>query len=155
MRFARIRPIAVPALLVAALAAPALGQDATGAQLFADHCAACHNEGGAGNPGLAPALNRPGFWDAFGDKGPDYLAGVIASGLMGTIVAGDETYAGLIMPPQSGLSDIEAASVANWVLLEVGRDAPGAGPKVTPDLIAATRAAAPAARDLIAMRPEG
>ncbi|MTH78027.1 c-type cytochrome [Paracoccus aestuariivivens] len=157
MTIARSRLAAISALLlVATSVAPALGQDADGAQLFADNCAACHNDGGTGNPGLAPPLNRPAFWDALGDKAPDYLAGVLASGLTGKITVDGEMYVGLIMPAQTALSEQEAATVANWVLHEAGRDAPDeALPKVTPDLIAKTFAAPPAAHDLLAMRPKG
>ena len=141
------------AILMAGLTAglPATAQDAgDGAALFAQHCAACHNQGGTGTPGFAPPLNRPAFWAALGPEAPAYLAGVMTAGLAGTIRVEGETYAGLIMPAQA-LDDAALAAIGDHVLKDLGGQEAG----LAPDLVSGTRAAPPSHADLRAMRPDG
>ena len=139
------------ALLAAALGLLPMSAQADGAALFAAHCSACHNEGGIGNPGIAPPLNRPGFWSGLGDRAPDYIAQVITHGLNGTIRAAGQDYVGLIMPPVAGLSDAEIAQTATWVLATLG----GVDAPVSTDAVAAARAARIPAAELRQMRPAG
>ncbi|AJE48049.1 Cytochrome C oxidase, cbb3-type, subunit III [Celeribacter indicus] len=136
-------------MLAAALlaAAPALAED--GEALFEIHCAACHNTGGTGNPGLAPPLDRPAFWQGLGEAAPEYLAGVMVSGLNGTLVVEGQTYAGLIMPPVAGTTDEELAEIGTWVLGTLGET----GSALGVEEIAAARETRPSHADLRAMRP--
>lgn len=129
-------------------ATPAVAQD-SGAALFADTCQACHGPAGEGIPGFAPPLDRPAFWDGLGADAPLYLAGVMVSGLVGRITAGGETYVGVQMPAQTGLSDDEMIAVADYVLGTLG----GSDLTLTQDMLAAVQADRPRHADLIAMRP--
>ncbi|WP_172329944.1 cytochrome c [Mangrovicoccus sp. HB161399] len=140
---------ALAGCLLSAAALPALAAD--GAEVFAEACAACHNEGGIGNPGLAPALNRPGFWSGLGDRAVSYVSGVVTSGLAGRIEAAGQTYVGLIMPPVAGYEDADLAAAASYVLQDLG----GLATDVTEADIAAARDAHPSHADLRAMRPAG
>lgn len=133
------------------LSGPAMAQGAegSGAQLFEAQCAACHNVGGTGTPGLAPPLDRPAFWQALGDKAPKYLSGVITKGLNMTITVRGNRYAGMLMPPVSGVSDDELAGLANWVLASLGKT----GHTVSAEDIASARAGELTNDHLKAMRP--
>ena len=139
------------ALVAGLLAGPALAQDASldSAAQFDIHCAACHNAGGTGTPGLAPPLDRPDFWQAMGDDAPKYLAGVVAKGFNMTITVRGETYAGMIMPPPAGIPDDELAAAATYVVATLGQT----DKSVTGADVAAARAGV-GNDDLKAMRPK-
>lgn len=111
------------ALVAGLLAGPALAEDASpdAAAQFETYCAACHNTGGTGTPGLAPPLDRPEFWEALGDNAPKYLSGIVARGFNMTITVRGETYAGMIMPPPAGIPDAELAAAASYVLTTLGQ----------------------------------
>ena len=126
-------PAAIATLLVCSAAAAAADLD--GAALFETYCAACHNAGGVGTPGLAPPLDRPDFWQALGDDAPKYMSGVVTKGLMMPITVRGEPYAGTMMPPVAGASDDELAAIATWVLDSLGQT----GKTVAPEDIAAAR----------------
>lgn len=139
--------IAQAGLIAGLVATGAFAED--GAELFDTYCAACHNTGGIGNPGLAPPLNRPDFWQALGENAPTYLAGVMVSGLGGKLVVGGETYAGLMMPPVVAEPE-EKAALGTWLLTTLGdMDA-----EVTVAQVEAAMADKPTHADLRAMRPE-
>lgn len=136
-------------LLPALLGAPALADD-TGEQLFVDTCSGCHQLGGIGQPGLAPPLLDKPLWDGLGDRAPNYLAGIMVSGLTGTITAGGQKFIGLAMPPHDWMSDEEMLAVATYVL----QDLNSLPAELTPDVIAETRASPPSHADLRALRKE-
>lgn len=123
-------------ILAAALPGAAL---ADGAALFADNCAACHAEGGVGTPGLAPPLVDAELWTRLGPKAPDYIAGVLTSGLTGRITVAAVDYIGLAMPEQTQLTPAEMAEVASYVLQTLN----GLEQPVTEELAAATLASPP------------
>lgn len=123
-------------LLLAAVAPAAHAQD--GKALFDSVCAACHQAGGVGNPGIAPPLNDAAFWQRLGDKSPGYVAGVMTAGLSGMIQSGGQVYAGLVMPPQA-LTDEELAAVGTYLLGTLNQT----GQAIDTGLIAKTRAAPP------------
>jgi mono/diheme cytochrome c family protein len=123
-------------LLLAAVAPAANAQD--GKALFDSVCAACHQAGGVGNPGIAPPLNDAALWQRLGDRAPGYVAGVMAAGLTGTIQSGGQVYAGLVMPPQA-MSDEELAAIGSYLLGTLNQT----GQAIEPALIARTRAAPP------------
>lgn len=142
---------ALAACMTLSMLTPARALDASmGEVRFSEICAACHNEGGIGTPGLAPPLNRPGFWSGLGDQAPIYIASVTQHGLNGTITAAGEKYIGLAMPPLSGLSDEELAAIGTWVLGSLG----GTDKIVTTGDIVAARESKISAADLRAMRPK-
>lgn len=126
----------VTILLLAAVAPAANAQD--GKALFDSVCAACHQAGGAGNPGIAPPLNDAAFWQRLGDRAPDYVAGVMAAGLSGTIQSGGQVYAGLVMPPQA-MSDEELAAIGSYLLGTLNQT----GQTIDPALIARIRETPP------------
>lgn len=103
-----------------ALAGQATAQDLDGEELFEDNCAACHNSGGIGTPGLAPPLDRPDFWAALGESAPTYISGVMTKGFLATITVRGERYVGMPMTPVEDASDEELAAIANWVLATLG-----------------------------------
>lgn len=121
---------------------------ADGAALFEAHCSACHNAGGIGTPGLAPPLDRPEFWQALGDEAPKYISGVVTKGLNAQITVRGEMYAGTMMPPVAGTTDEELATIATWVLHDLGKT----DKTVTPEEIAGARSGMKAA-DVKALRP--
>jgi mono/diheme cytochrome c family protein len=118
-------------------------------ELFEIHCAACHNTGGIGNPGLAPPLNRPVFWQALGDTAPEYLAGVMISGMAGKLDIQGQMYIGLIMPPVASTTDEELVEIGTWVLQTLGETEA----VMTQELLEAARETRPTHADLRAMRP--
>ncbi|NIY79932.1 cytochrome c [Celeribacter sp. HF31] len=135
------------ATAMALLALPVSAE--TPEELFNTHCAACHNTGGIGNPGLAPPLNRPAFWQALGDTAPEYLAGVVVSGMAGKLEVQGQMYIGLIMPPVASTTDEELVEIGTWVLQTLG-ETDGV---MTQALLDAAREARPSHADLRAMRP--
>ncbi|WP_084536736.1 c-type cytochrome [Azospirillum halopraeferens] len=149
------RPARVPAVMAAAItaaavfAAPAAAAD--GARVFAEVCAACHQDGGVGAPGLAPPLVDAPLWQRLGDAAPAYVAGVLLGGLSGTIEVAGERYIGLVMPPQDALDDASLAAVATYVL----RDLNGVAVSVDPGVIAGLRGAIPSHGALRTMRKGG
>lgn len=141
--------VAGAVLALALPAAAALAAD--GASVFADVCAACHGAEGVGTPGLAPPLADPPLWAKLGDQAPAFISGVVISGLSGTLMAQGVGYYGLVMPPQSDLSDADLAAAANYVL----GDLAGLEARVTEADIAASRAAPKTHKELMALRGGG
>ncbi|PTQ70159.1 cbb3-type cytochrome c oxidase subunit III [Celeribacter persicus] len=135
------------ALAMALLTFPVSAE--TPEELFEIHCAACHNSGGIGNPGLAPPLNRPAFWQALGDKAPEYIAGVVTSGMAGKLEIQGQMYIGLIMPPVASTTDEELVEIGTWVLQTLG-ETDGV---LTQELLDTARETRPTHADLRAMRP--
>lgn len=121
---------------------------AGGAELFDQHCSVCHNAGGIGNPGFAPPLDRPDFWQALGDKAPDYVSAVVTKGLSVPITVEGQRYVGVVMVPVAGASDEDLASIASWVIGTLGET----GMSVTADEIAAMRASDVTGDDIRAIR---
>lgn len=135
--------------LAVLMAPPAFAED--GRTVFDTVCAACHQAGGVGSPGLAPPLLDGALWQRLGDKAPRYVAGVLLGGLSGTIEAGGERFIGLVMPPQEGLDDASLAAVGTYVLKELN------GLPFTLDAatVAATRGDVPSHGALRTMRKGG
>ncbi len=123
---------------------------ADGAELFANNCAICHNAGGTGTPGLAPALDRPEFWQALGDNAGAYISTVMTKGFNMPITVRGERFAGMPMIPVTGVSDEDLASIGSWVLANLGE----LDQTVTAEDVASARGGALGNADLKAMRPE-
>lgn len=142
--------LAATLLICAAVPQLAAAAAADGATLFNEHCSACHSAGGVGTPGLAPPLNRPDFWKELGDDAPHYISAVITKGLSVPITVEGQRYMGLIMPPVSGVSDEDLATIATWVVSSLGET----DRTVTADEIAATRDSDVSRDDIKGMRPK-
>ncbi|MDE2371499.1 MAG: cytochrome c [Burkholderiales bacterium] len=129
--------------LVIALA-PAVGWAADapaavdGQAIFKQICAACHQPGGEGLPGLAPPLAGTLAPLLAHDDGRRYMAQVLVHGLSGRIESKGQEF-NLAMPPQSALSDAELAAAAGYVARELNQSE-GRGPSA--DEVAAARGAA-------------
>jgi nitrite reductase (NO-forming) len=101
-------------VVAAALLGATSGMAADGASLFSDNCAACHQQGGVGTPGLAPPLVSDTLKKA-GSVERGYVPLVIIRGLSGPIKVKGQTFVSA-MPPRDDLSDDDVASLANYVL---------------------------------------
>ncbi len=137
-------------LLVGALAGAPVAALADGAELFETNCAICHNSGGIGTPGLAPALDRPAFWQALGDRAPTYISTIVTKGFNAPITVRGERFAGMPMLPVATATDDELAQIASWVLSGLG----GLERTVSPEDIAAARTGDLDNAGLRAMRPQ-
>ncbi len=81
----------------------------TGAGVYSQICAACHQPGGAGLPGqFPPLLDNPSVDDT------GYVEDVIVNGLQGEIVVDGQAYNG-VMPSFSTLSDDDVAAVITYI----------------------------------------
>lgn len=109
-----------------------------GEQLYAQHCASCHQPGGLGLEGAFPPLaGNPAAADEV------YVATVIRDGLSGPLEVLGVSY-DAAMPPVAGLTDPEIEEVASYVAALAGpadatEDDPATGPD--PDDAAATNEA--------------
>ena len=110
-----MRPVRVAFLTTVLL--PSLGWAASGAELFAAHCQACHQAAGEGTPGIAPPLAGTLAKRAALPEGRAWLVQVLVSGLTGPITSRGEPYNG-VMPPAAALSDAEVAAVLGHVLTQ-------------------------------------
>ena len=129
------------------IASAALAAD--GEALFNESCAACHQRGGAGSVGLAPPLVDRVLWDRLGRAAPEYLQGVMLAGLSGSIEVDGQRYAGLVMPPQSRMTDDELVAIGRYVLSTLNAMK---NPTLTAATVAALRSAPPTHAALREMR---
>jgi mono/diheme cytochrome c family protein len=140
----------VAATLAAALAAcgNAFAQaDAPAGQAFFDkNCAACHQPGGKGLAGLAPALAGTLAPLLAHDEGRQYVVQVMVHGLSGRIVSQQQMF-NLAMPPQPMFSDAELADAARYVASLNGSSA-----KFSPEDVAGARASKPTHKQLRELR---
>jgi len=138
-------------LVAAAAMLPMLptARAADGAAVYGQVCVACHQAGGTGAPGLAPALTGGLAAKAAAAPVRAYLAQVVTHGLSGRIVVDGVAFNGA-MPAQAQLSDDEIAAVLGHVVVDL------AGQKAVPPFsaaeVATARAAKPSAKELRAQR---
>lgn len=100
---------------LALLAAPVACAQDSGAKLFEQHCAVCHEKSGEGIPGFAPKLAG-----ALGERiaqpdGKSFFAHLLLSGMIGPIVSSGEKY-NEVMPPFASLTDAQIAALLDHVL---------------------------------------
>ena len=103
-----------------------------GGRLYAQICAACHMPNGSGVPTMQPAL--AGNAVVAGDSGR--LIDVILRGPAAVLPPGREKFSNIMPPYGPVISDLEVASIINYLL---NNFAPGSA-EVTPDQVAARRA---------------
>jgi mono/diheme cytochrome c family protein len=122
-----------------------------GAELYVEHCQACHQPRGQGAPGFAPPLVSP-LWQRVSRGAPrSYLPLVVLNGLSGRLEVGGQVYDSA-MPPQAGLDDAAIAAIANYVLRDLSRRRREDIAPVQAAEVAALRAQAPTAADLLQLR---
>jgi mono/diheme cytochrome c family protein len=110
------RPGRFAVLMFAAMLSGTAARAEDGADLFREHCGACHQPDGGGTPGLAPPLKGAHFGKLLAER--SYLPRVLAFGMTGQIRSGDAPFNGA-MPAQTQLDDTRAAAVANHVAGEL------------------------------------
>ncbi|MGB6307910.1 MAG: cytochrome c [Steroidobacteraceae bacterium] len=108
----------------AAAEPPAVDAASTGASIFANRCAVCHQSDAAGIPGSFPSLHEQVVAFAKMPQGRDYLVMVVTTGLMGALTVGGHGYNG-VMPAQSGLSEAEVAAVLSYLAGGLGKNTAG------------------------------
>jgi mono/diheme cytochrome c family protein len=117
--------LGIAATLVSVVAVPEPA--ATGASVFANHCAVCHGPDAAGIPGSFPSLHEQLIGFAKTPAGREYLVMVVTTGLVGELQVGGNTYHG-VMPPQSTLSEAEVAAALNYLASGLGKIKPASTP---------------------------
>lgn len=132
--------VAQAALLALFVSAGAGAQELdAGKALFAQHCAVCHQAGGQGQDGLAPALTEyPGRY-ARTEAGRALLANIALYGLLGPIENGGKRYNGS-MPAFRTMSDAEVAQVLSYVALGLSGDKAAGAELIGADEVKARRA---------------
>jgi mono/diheme cytochrome c family protein len=128
-----LRAAAVVAVLLAGSCT--LSRAATGAELFATHCQACHQAAGEGTPGIAPPLAGTLARRAALPEGRDWLVQTLVSGLTGPITSLGEPYNG-VMPSFAVLPDADVAALLGHVLTQFNGVT---GPLPQPEDVAAAR----------------
>lgn len=112
--------VAILGLLVAGLA---LADDGYSPDAYAT-CSACHLPDGVGVPGAFPPIRNRAAAMARLEGGREYLAVVVAYGLMGTIQVDGVQYFGVMAGLGAAMSDEEIAAVLNYVVFELSDDEP-------------------------------
>jgi mono/diheme cytochrome c family protein len=85
----------------------------TGAALYAQHCAACHQADGTGTVGLAPAIKGE-HWRKLGSERA-YLAAVLVHGMSGPIKVAGQMFVGSMPAFGASLDDASLALIATHV----------------------------------------
>lgn len=121
-------------------AAGTLSQDeqiAAGKALYAGTCSVCHQDSGAGLPGVFPPLAKSDF---LAKQKSEDLIRIVLRGLTGPVEVNGQRYDS-VMPPMSQLTDDEIANILTFVRNNWGNQ----GERVRKDEVKAVRAATPRA----------
>jgi nitrite reductase (NO-forming) len=89
-------------------------QVAAGKSLYVGTCSVCHQDNGAGLPGVFPPLAKS---DYVATKSKDELIGIVLNGLTGPVKVNGQDY-NSVMPPMSQLTDDEVANILTYVRSE-------------------------------------
>jgi nitrite reductase (NO-forming) len=108
-----------------------------GKSLFAGTCSVCHQESGAGLPGVFPPLAKS---DYLVGRSNDELIEVILNGLTGPLKVNGQDY-NSVMPPMSQLTDDEVANILTYVKNSWGNG----GGQITKSEVASVRSGTPRA----------
>lgn len=110
-----MRNAASLAFLLAGPLLPAVAQAApSGADLYSQNCAACHQADANGVAGQFPPLKNRIDKIAATPEGVRYLADVLTHGMSGAIDIGGDTYVGY-MPSFARLKDDDIATILTWL----------------------------------------
>ncbi len=125
---------------------PAQAAAASGAALYGQYCAACHQTSGKGMPHAFPSLaDNP---VVKGD--PHYLARVVLYGLRGGIVANGQTYNSAMSGFAGNMDDTQIADLLTYIRSSWGNNAP----EVSADVVKAERAVPGTPEDNAAKHPK-
>ena len=108
-----------------------------GKSLYAGTCSVCHQDNGAGLPGVFPPLAKS---DYVASHTKEELIRIVLNGLTGPVKVNGQDY-NSVMPPMSQLTDDEVANILTFVRREWNDQ----GDVVTKAEVAAQRAATPRA----------
>ena len=115
--------LADPAAVATAAQASASGtltreqQVKAGEVLFKGTCSACHQDTGAGIPGVFPPLAKSDFLLADRKR----AIGIVLNGLTGPVTVNGANY-NSVMPPMSQLNDDEVANILTFALNSWGNN---------------------------------
>jgi nitrite reductase (NO-forming) len=112
-------------------------QVAAGRTLYAGTCSVCHQDNGAGLPGVFPPLAKSDYLKAHSQE--DILK-IVLNGLTGPVKVNGHDYSS-VMPPMSQLTDDEVANILTYVQTSWGNT----GQRVRKEDVAKVRAATPRA----------
>ena len=112
-------------------------QIAAGKTLYAGTCSVCHQDNGAGLPGVFPPLAKS---DYLATHSKDDLIRVVLNGLSGPVKVNGQDY-NSVMPPMSQLTDDEIANILTYVQGTWGNN----GDRVRKEEVAKVRASTPRA----------
>ena len=144
--------MAAPATAAFLLLAGTLAATAGGEALYLDRCAACHQPGGIGTPGLAPPIASDELARMEADvEGRAYLPLVVLNGLSGPIKVAGQTYVSA-MPAQPDLGDADIAAIATYVLATLNGGRIPDADAYAPAEVAALRSRPVTHRDLLSLR---
>jgi mono/diheme cytochrome c family protein len=116
----------------------------SGAQIFNERCALCHQQDAHGAPGVAPSLAGTLAKYTSSPDGKKYLSQIVLSGMVGKIPTEGHSFSGLMPSFQTDFSDAEIAAVVDYVLAHFNAVAK---PPITAQDVAAARAQNPVATD--------
>lgn len=121
-----------PAQGAANLSSPADPQ-LLGRRVFSQTCAACHQPGGLGIPGLFPPLAGSEWVLGSTWCGDNHLVTILLHGVQGPIDVGGKSYNNS-MPAWINLDDKQIAAVLNHVRSEWGNSAPAISPEFVQEI---------------------
>jgi mono/diheme cytochrome c family protein len=126
------------------LAAPffAHAEDTSGATIFNERCALCHQPDAHGAPGVAPSLAGTLARYTTTPDGIKYLSQIVLSGMVGKIATEGHSFSGLMPNFAGDFSDSQIAGVVDYVLAKYNGVSK---PVITAQDVAQARAANPVA----------
>jgi nitrite reductase (NO-forming) len=108
-----------------------------GKSLYAGTCSVCHQDSGAGLPGVFPPLAKSDYLSTHDNA---QVIGVVLNGLSGPVKVNGQDY-NSVMPPMSQLTDDEVANILTYVKSSWGNG----GGQVSKEEVAKVRNATPRA----------
>jgi nitrite reductase (NO-forming) len=112
-------------------------QVAAGKALYTGTCSVCHQDNGAGMPGVFPPLAKSDYLTQHDDA---QLIRIVLNGLSGAVKVNGQDY-NSVMPPMSQLTDDEVANILTYVR----NSWDNGGGRIAKDEVAKLRAATPRA----------
>jgi mono/diheme cytochrome c family protein len=129
-------------LLLCLFTIAARAEEVSGAAIFNERCALCHQPDAHGAPGVAPSLAGTLARYTASPDGIRYLSQIVLSGMVGKIQTEGHSFSGLMPNFASDFSDAQIAGVVDYVLAKYNGVT---RPVITPADVARARAANPVA----------